>query len=317
MAKNLSQKSSFRLFLWGLLLIPFAYTADAVLDAVLFNKGTVQEQLFSISHHELASRTLFSIFILAAVYLGMHFLSKTAQKEGSLQQSNMDLTLVRQDFEAFHEDMLQHLRNSSSELAASVELLESQCHQNLDEKTRFFMENISDASGRLNEQLEISLALTELSIADPHREQVKIDKLAFNVVDELKSKRPDREVEFKIQPWMTAWCDKEMFYSVIYYLFCNAMDFIPQDRQGQIELGMFHRNGQKVFFVRDNGTGFSDAQAKRLFDAFRDSLQDSELPKDTVRLASTKRVISRHGGQIWAEGIQDTSGTIFFTYDSV
>lgn len=315
MPKNLSQRSSFRLFLWGLLLIPFAFAADSVLDAVLFGEGSIQEQLFSTSSHELASRTLFSIFILAAIYLGMHYLANTGQRESSLEQSNKDLGLVRQDFEEFHEDLLRQLRNTSAVLTTSVELLKAQCSQTFDDRTQFFMENIYNTSNKLNEQLEISLELSELPLGEPRRVHVKLDALALDVAKELKNKQPGKQVEFKIQPWITAWCDQKMFRQVLYNLFSNAMDFIPQSRQGEIELGMFQRNGQKVFFVRDNGTGFSEAQAKRLFDAFRDNPHDSDLPKDTIRLASARRIVHRHGGQIWAEGIQNAAGTIFFTYN--
>ena len=317
MPKNLSQRSSFRLFVWGFVLIPFAFLADAVLNAVLFNEGNIQEQLFSPSPHQFAVRVLFSVFILAAIYLGMHYLANTAQKEGSLQQSNKDLGLVRQDFEEFQDDLLRQLRNTSAGLSTSVELLKAQCSQEFDEKTQFFMENLYKANSKLNEQLEISLALTELPLGEPQRSQAKLDILALDVVEELKSMQPDRTIEFKIQPWMTAWCDSKMLRQVIYILFCNAMDFIPQSRHGKIEFGMFHRNSQKVFFVRDNGTGFSEAQAKRLFDAFRDNPLGSNLPKDTIRLASARRIISRHGGQIWAEGIEDTAGTVLFTCESL
>lgn len=313
MPKNLSQRSSFQLFLWGLLLIPFAFVADSVLDAVLFGEGGVQEQLFSPTNHELAVRTLFSIFILAAIYLGMHYLAKTGQRESALQQSNKDLGLVRQDFEEFHEDLLRQLRNTSAGLTTSVELLKTQCSPTFDEKTQFFMENIYNTNNKLNEQLEISLALSELPLGEPRRVYVKLDALALDVVEELKNKQPDKQVEFKIKPWITAWCDPKMFRQVLYNLFSNAMDFIPQSRQGTIELSMFQRNGQNVFFVRNNGTGFSEAQAKRLFNTFRDNPQDADLPKDTIRLASARRIVHRHGGQIWAEGIQDVSGTIYFT----
>jgi light-regulated signal transduction histidine kinase (bacteriophytochrome) len=296
-----------------MLLIPFSFVADAVLDAVLFSEGSIQEQLFSPTYHELAIRLLFGIFILAAIYLGMHYLANTAQREGALQQSNKDLRLLRQDFEEFHDDLLRQLRNTSAELATSVELFKAQCAHDFDEKALFFIEGVCSTGDKLNRQLDISLAITELPFGEPRREQVKLDKLALEVTRELKSKQPDRDVEFKIQPWVNDWCDCKMIRLVVYNLFNNAMDFIPRSRRGQIEFGMFDRNGRKVFFVRDNGTGFSDAQAKRLFDAFQNNSQDSELPKDAVRLATARRIIHRHGGQIWAEGIQDVGGTIFFT----
>ena len=314
MPKTLSQKSLFRLFLWGLALIPLATVADAILDAVLFGKGTVAQQLLSPSYQEMAIRFLFSIFILAAIYLGMHYLANTAQREKSLLQSNEDLDLVRKDVEDFDHDMLQHLRNTASEINTSMALLKVQCEDELKEKTRFFLESIANCNEKLSRQLETSRTLVELPVSRPRRERIKIDKLAVEIKEELEHKHPEREIEFTIQPWITIVSDHQMIQLVIHQLFRNAMDFIPTNRKGRIELGMYHRGEQKVLFVRDNGIGFSEAQAKRLFDAFRDSSQDDNLPKDTTRLAGAQRIIHRLGGKIWAEGAEGAGGAIYFTY---
>lgn len=314
MHKSLAQKSSYRLFLWGILLVPFAAVADAVLDALLFGEGTIQDQLLSPSYHEFAMRILFSIFILAAIYLGMHYLANVAQKESTLYLRNKDLTQVRQDLEGFQEDVLRKLRHTSSELSASVSLLKSQCSKAPDEKVRFFLENIDKACNRLNKQLEMSLALAELPGGELHREQVKLDKLVLDVAEEVRKKYQDRQVEFKIQPWVSGWCDQKMLRMAIYNLFCNAMDSIPGSRQGCIEFGSFNRNSRQVLFVRDNGVGFSETQAKRLFDTFREGGQDLDIAKESIRLATARRIINRHGGQIWAEGISGAGGTIFFTF---
>lgn len=317
MIKTLAQKSSYLLFLWGLLLVPFATVADSVLAAVLFGEGSIQQRLLSPSYHELAIRVLFSTFILAAIYLGMHYLANSAQKESSLQLRNHDLDLVRQDLEEFQDDVLRKLRNTSTELETAIDLLKDQNSRNFDEKTRFFIENADKISNRMYRLLEMSLSLTDLPVGEPHRGLVKLDELAHDVVAELRGKKADRQVEFKIQPWISGWCDQGMIRQVIYNLFCNAMDFIPESRQGRIEFGAFDRSSQKVLFVRDNGTGFSAAQAKRLFDPFREIAHDPDLPQDTLRLAHSRRIIHRHGGQIWAEGVQGASGTVFFTYYSV
>ncbi|MDH3870006.1 MAG: hypothetical protein OET08_11575 [Desulfuromonadales bacterium] len=83
MAKTLSQKSSFRLFLWGMVLVPFAVISDVILDAVLFSDGSIQEQLFSPTTQEVAIRLLFSTFILAAIYLGIHISGENLPERGS------------------------------------------------------------------------------------------------------------------------------------------------------------------------------------------------------------------------------------------
>ena len=296
-----------------MVLVPFAVISDVILDAVLFSDGSIQEQLLSPTTQEVAIRLLFSTFILAAIYLGIHYLAKTSQKEAALLSRVQDLSLVRQDLEEFHENLSRQLRQTSASLTSTVELLQAQCSNDFDEKTLFFMENVYNCSSKLNEQLDINQALKELTCGEPHREKTRLDFLAKKVVEELQQKYPDRELEFKIQPWLSDWCDQKMLRLIIHNLFCNAIDFIPAERKGRIELGMFNRNEQKVFFVRDNGTGYSDAQAKRLFDAFRDNSLDAELPKDAITLANARRVISRHNGQIWAEGIEGSGGTVFFT----
>lgn len=316
MSKTLSQKLSFRLFLLGLLLIALGILANTILDAVLFGNGNIQEHLFSPSYHALAIRVLTSLFILTATYLGMHFLADAAMKENTLQQNNADLRLARQDLEEFQDRMLQQLRNTASEVATAIELLDAQQGQGGDEKGDFFINGVRTASNRLNRQIEISRALTGFSHGEPRRERVNIDVLAVDIAEELKTQYPERNLSFTIQPWLNDWCDKKMLRLVMHNLFRSAMDFIPPTRQGQIEFGMFNRNNQKIFFVRDNGIGFNEAQAKSLFDSFRNGYQESNLPKDTIRLASARRIINRHGGEIWAEGIPDVSGTIFFTLDN-
>jgi light-regulated signal transduction histidine kinase (bacteriophytochrome) len=299
-----------------MLLVPFATIADAVLDAVFFGEGSIRDQLFSPTLHEVSIRILFSTFILAAIYLGMHYLANTAQKEGALQQNNKDLGLTRQDLEELQDDLIRQLRNTSSELETSIELFKAHSEHTFSEKSQFFMESIYNTSNRLNEQLEVCLAHTELPSSELRRERVKLDQLALDVVEELRLQQSHRQIEFDIQPWINGWCDKKMLRLVIHNLFVNAMSSIPQSRQGKVEFGMFNRNGQKVFFVRDNGTGFSATQAKRLFEVFRDNSLNAGRPDSSSSLASARRIIHRHGGQIWAEGIQDVGGTIFFTYNS-
>jgi signal transduction histidine kinase len=313
MAKSLSQKLSWRLFIWGLILVPFFVVADSVLQAVLFNGGNIREQILFPADNILFSRLLVSIFILGGIYLGMHFLANTSRKEMRLQQRGKDLGAAKQDVEILHEDSYSHLRNSSSELATTLALLGEQC-QEIDEKTLFFIEKIQRSSDKIIRQLDINQTLTEQSLGEPYRERVRIDKLACEIAEKIKEQHPDRKVTFTIQPLVRCWCDRRMLRQIIENLFINAMAFIPDTREGEVEFGMLYRNNQAVFFVRDNGCGFTKAQAKRLFEPFRDTTQDPDLPSDTTLLSNTRRIVHRHGGQMWAEGVKDVGGTYFFTY---
>lgn len=316
MPRNLSQKLSWRLFLWGLVLVPFFVVTDSVLDAVLFKTGSIREQLLFPSNHELTGRVLVCVFILGGIYLGMHFLANISKKERRLQQRNKDLSLARQDVEILHEGVSSQLRNSSSELETSLALFKEQCHD-IDEKVLFFIDKICYSSNKIQERLEINQTLAELTLGEPYRERVKVDKLAAEVASELQKEFPEKQVDFKIHPWINCWCDRRMLRQVIHNLFCNALNFIPPSQPGQVEFGVTNRNNQSVLFVRDNGAGFNEAQAERLFDPFRDITQDPDLPTETTLLACTRRIIHRHDGQIWAEGIPGAGGTFFFTYYTI
>ncbi len=310
--KTVSAKSSTQLFIWGVLLLPSAYISDCVLDSVLFNEGPLWEQLTQPTYHEIAIRVLFGTFILSGIYLGMHFLARGARKEHLLLQQNQNLQLFKRELEEFNENMSQNLRNSSTELMTTVELLRTRCGNELDEKTNFLVQNVYIAGKELEDRTDIILSLAETATGEIHRERTELDRLAQKIKKEILTD-PDQQLEISIKPHMTAWCDPKMMYMILHNLFMNAISFIPKGQQGRIEFGKLYRNGQAIYFVRDNGIGFNDGQATRIFDPFRDPEQDPKLPRDTIKLASARRMVMRHGGRIWAEGVPGAGGSIFFT----
>jgi len=314
--KTTSEKSSIQLFVWGLLLIPAAYVSDCILDSVLFGDESLWEQITNPSYHEVAIRILFSVFILSGISLGLYFLAKASRRELLLQQQNQNLKLFKMELEEFNENMSQNLRSSSAELAATIELLRSQCDDALDEKTDFLVQNIFTAGRVLGNHAKTTLLLAEAASREIQKKKTKLDKLAHEVEAELLKVSPERQLEIKIQPHMDAWCDPTIMRAILRSLFMNAAAFIPREQRGQIEFGKLYRRGQTIYFVRDNGVGFNDGQAARIFNPFRDPKQDPELPDNTIELTSARRMVVRHGGRIWAEGVPGAGGTILFTDDS-
>jgi len=93
----------------------------------------------------------------------------------------------------------------------------------------------------------------------------------------------------------------------------NALKFTGKQKNPLIEFGMTLTEGKKIFFVRDNGVGFDMAYVDKLFSAFQRLHSADEFPGTGIGLVTVKRIITRHGGQIWAEGEVGKEATFFFT----
>lgn len=312
MAKTVSQRSSHQLFFWGLLLLLFAYLSNGILSALIYGQGTIVEQLTAPSYQHLAERLLFSTFILGGIYLGMHFLAKSARRERLLQQRTKDLANAKQELEFLDESASRCLRDTAAELTNAMTLLKTQSGGQDDEKLCFLLQGVSNASEKLDLQLGIFAALTLSPSGELYREPTRLDRVAEDVITELSDQWTGHQVKFEVQPWLNTWCDRRLMRQVLLELFSNALDLLPHDKPGLIEFGRFYRNEQAIYYVRDNSQRFSVQQAEILFEPFPDTLQTADLTVKTLKLVRAGQLIRRHGGKVWAEVLPETSCTIYF-----
>ncbi len=133
----------------------------------------------------------------------------------------------------------------------------------------------------------------------------------------MKEAQPERQLEFTIQPGLTAVGDARLLEVALTNLLDNAVKFTGKQLKARIELGKTEIEGKPVYFVRDNGVGFDMAYADRLFGAFQRMHKTSEFPGTGIGLATVQRIIHRHGGQVWAEAKVDQGATFYFTLGEV
>jgi light-regulated signal transduction histidine kinase (bacteriophytochrome) len=106
--------------------------------------------------------------------------------------------------------------------------------------------------------------------------------------------------------------DPNLMRVLLENLLDNAWKFTSRRELAKIELGMTEKDGEKVYFVRDNGAGFNMAYADKLFGAFQRLHSAQEFAGTGIGLATVNRIVLRHGGRVWAEGEVDVGATIFF-----
>ena len=130
---------------------------------------------------------------------------------------------------------------------------------------------------------------------------------------DLQMAEPDRRVEFRIKENIMVRGDEGLLKVVVGNLLGNAWKYTVNRETAVIEFGTVERGGKQACFVRDNGVGFDPAEAKDLFAPFHRAVATAEIKGHGIGLATVKRIVVRHGGQVWAEGAPGEGATIIFT----
>jgi light-regulated signal transduction histidine kinase (bacteriophytochrome) len=162
--------------------------------------------------------------------------------------------------------------------------------------------------------IDALLALSDMMRRELLADHFDLTALANTVVADLKQKNPDRLVDWNIAEGLTAEGDAQLLRVVLENLFGNAWKFTANRPRARIEFGALPQaNGARTYFVRDDGAGFDMARASNLFTPFKRLHDQSEFRGTGIGLATVQRVIQRHQGKIWAEGVVNQGATFCFT----
>lgn len=173
------------------------------------------------------------------------------------------------------------------------------------------LERVLGAATRMNHMIDAMLALSRLSTRPLARVPVNLSQLAGFVVDELRRLEPGRTVDVEIEPDLLAAGDPTLLRLVLENLLGNAWKYTGNAAAARI--GFVRGEGDDAFVVHDNGAGFDMRYAERLFSIFQRLHSASEFPGSGVGLASVRRVVERHGGEIRAEAEPEKGARFTFT----
>ena len=175
------------------------------------------------------------------------------------------------------------------------------------------LDRVLAAAARMNSMIDALLTLANLSAQPLARQPVNLSQLAGFVLDDLRRAAPERQVAVDIAAGMVADGDPTLLRLVLENLLGNAWKYSARTTQAKLQFNCETQGGRQVFNVVDNGAGFDMRNADRLFGVFQRLHSANDFPGTGVGLASVKRIVRRHGGDIWAESEPGQGARFHFT----
>lgn len=228
--------------------------------------------------------------------------SKVADRTRELAQTNEEL-------QSFCYSVSHDLRGPLRSINGFGKALEEDYGYLFDDQGRDYLRRIRKAAIRLSGLIDGLLNLARITQAGMRREPLNIGEIARELLEDLCRTYPDRKTQIVIRPGLKTYGDANLVRLALANLIENAWKFSSRCEITSIEVG----SEGEAFFVRDHGAGFNMEYASKLFAPFERLHTEAEFPGSGLGLAVVQRVVQRHHGTVWAEGVQGEGATVYFT----
>lgn len=233
--------------------------------------------------------------------------------ERALAQAKDATDVANRELEAFSYSVAHDLRAPLRGIDGFSQALLEDAYDSLDETGRRYLRRVRDLTKHMAALIDSLLSLARISRSEPRREAVDLSELARAATRRLRAAQPDRPFDVEITDGLTAWGDERLLAIVFDNLLGNAWKFTRDQPHPRVEFSSLRQDGERVFYIRDNGAGFDMAHAAKLFGVFQRLHSPDEFEGTGIGLATVQRVIERHGGRVWADGSPGAGATVYFT----
>jgi light-regulated signal transduction histidine kinase (bacteriophytochrome) len=224
-----------------------------------------------------------------------------------------ELVSANRELEAFSYSVSHDLRGPLDALNGFSYVLLKQHGAKLDDQAREIIEHIRASGKRMAQLIDDLLNLSRVTTSVMRTEKVDLSAIARSIMEELCRNAPERKVEFIAPVKEEVQGDPHLLRIVMENLLRNAWKYTSRHAQARIEFGHTENPGRTTYFVRDDGSGFDQTFADRLFQPFQRLHAAADFPGNGVGLATVRRIIQRHRGEVWAQGVVEKGAIFYFT----
>jgi PAS domain S-box-containing protein len=238
--------------------------------------------------------------------------------EDRVRERTTQLEAANKELEGFSYSVSHDLRAPLRHITGFAELLIRKAPAGLDEKSRHYLNVISEAARQMGKLVDDLLSFSRMGRSEMLQTRIDLDMIVSEAVEACKIETVGRDIEWKVGRLGHAYGDKVMLTLVFENLLLNAIKFTRTKSRARIEIGhISDQPNEDVFYVKDNGVGFDMKYVDKLFGLFQRLHSPEEFEGTGLGLANVRRIIHRHGGRTWAEGVINEGATVYFSLPKI
>ena len=232
--------------------------------------------------------------------------------EQSIEERTIELEAANKELESFSYSVSHDLRAPLRSIDGYSRVLIEDYNDKLDDEGKRLLKVITRNALRMGQLIDDLLAFSRIGKQNLTKVMLNMNYITESVAEELKAQQT-RPTEITIKPMLSVEGDSSMLKQVLTNLISNAFKYSAKKDKSIVEIGSWKEDGNNIYYVRDNGAGFDMLYYDKLFGVFQRLHSANEFEGTGVGLALVHRIITKHGGKVWAEGKIDHGATFYFS----
>lgn len=262
----------------------------------------------------------FSILMLVVlvIFSVLYFIIKKElfarqRVEEETRHLNIQLEAVNKELESFTYTVSHDLRAPVRHINGFLDILESDIRKDLDEKNRRYFSLIKESTRDMGNLIDDLLAFSRTAKEDLNKTKIDLNQSVQEIINNFQQSKDGKNINWVVDELPVVYGDYNLIKAVFANLISNAVKFTSKTSNPTITISSEKYNSKQVIYVKDNGVGFNMRYYPKLFGVFQRLHSTEDFPGTGIGLATVKKIIKKHGGNVWAKSNEGEGATFFFS----